>query len=258
MQKNKTYKNVRFSTDALKEAHKKLSEFAVENELEINCVILSVEHDESEWGYDTQDEFFSDYRKYKNDAAYRHWCTDVSVHVNVRSSYTNIEVSSKDRAFIYSVFEVFEKYAPLDYVAPPPKSEKKPTVFIGHGGSNQWRDLKDHLQDKHHIKIEAYETGARAGHTIRDILEDMVNNSTFALLVMTAEDELDSGQMRARQNVIHEIGLFQGKLGFNRAIVLMEKSTEEFSNIAGIQQIRYDNITETFGEVLATIKREFN
>jgi predicted nucleotide-binding protein len=138
------------------------------------------------------------------------------------------------------------------------KTEASPTVFIGHGGSSHWRDLKDHLQDKHHIKVEAYETGARAGHTIRDILDEMVNKSTFALLIMTGEDEQGSGQKRARQNVIHEIGLFQGKLGFNRAIVLMEHTTEEFSNIAGIQQIRYTNISETFGEVLATIKREFD
>ncbi|CAG36890.1 TIR domain-containing protein [Desulfotalea psychrophila] len=258
MQKNKTYRNVRFRTDALKEAYKKLSEFAVQNELEIDCVILSVEHDDSEWHYDTQDEFFSDYRKYQNSASFRHWCNKLSVHVNVSPTYTVIEVSSSDRAFIYSIFEIFEKYATEDYVTPSPELEENLTVFIGHGGSSQWRDLKDHLQDKHNIKIEAYETGARAGHTIRDILEDMVNNSTFALLVMTAEDEQDTGQLRARQNVIHEIGLFQGRLGFNRAIVLMENSTEEFSNIAGVQQIRYSNITETFGEVLATIKREFN
>lgn len=85
----------------------------------------------------------------------------------------------------------------------------------------------------------------------------MANKSTFALLVMSAEDELPTGEFRARQNVIHEIGLFQGKLGFNKAIVLMEHGVEEFSNIYGVQQIRYSNISETFGEVLATINREF-
>jgi hypothetical protein len=48
-------------------------------------------------------------------------------------------------------------------------------------------------------------------------------------------------------------------LGFDRAIVLLEDDTEEFTNIAGIQQIRYSKgkIIETFGEVLATIRREF-
>ena len=76
---------------------------------------------------------------------------------------------------------------------------------------------------------------------------------------MTGEDETSEGGLRARQNVIHEAGLFQGHLGFNRAIVLLEEGTEEFSNIQGIEQIRFGkkNIKETFGEVLATLRREF-
>ena len=59
--------------------------------------------------------------------------------------------------------------------------------------------------------------------------------------------------------MIHEAGLFQGKLGFARAIVLLEQDCNEFSNIAGLQQIRFakGNIKEAFGEVLATIRREF-
>jgi predicted nucleotide-binding protein len=76
---------------------------------------------------------------------------------------------------------------------------------------------------------------------------------------MTGEDETTGGLTLARQNVIHEAGLFQGKLGFSKAIVLLEDGTEEFSNIAGIQQIRFakGNIKETFGEVLAVLRREF-
>jgi Predicted nucleotide-binding protein containing TIR-like domain len=48
---------------------------------------------------------------------------------------------------------------------------------------------------------------------------------------MTAEDEKPYGKLRARLNVIHEAGLFQGRLGFNKAIVLLEDGCEEFSNI---------------------------
>ena len=39
-------------------------------------------------------------------------------------------------------------------------------------------------------------------------------------------------------NVVHETGLFQGRLGFNKAIVLMEDGCDEFSNIHGLTQIR--------------------
>jgi predicted nucleotide-binding protein len=67
-------------------------------------------------------------------------------------------------------------------------------------------------------------------------------------------------ETRARQNVVHETGLFQGRLGFSRAIVLVEEETELFSNLAGIRQIRFSKgkIKETFGDVLAVLRREFN
>jgi predicted nucleotide-binding protein len=64
--------------------------------------------------------------------------------------------------------------------------------------------------------------------------------------------------MHARENVIHETGLFQGRLKHGRAVVLLEEGATEFSNIAGIQQIRFmkNNIRETFGDVLAVLRRE--
>lgn len=125
--------------------------------------------------------------------------------------------------------------------------------------SGQWKELKDHLHEQHGYEVEAYETGARAGHEIRDVLEEMLGKVSFAVLVMTGEDGVECGMMRARQNVVHELGLFQGRLGFTKAIVLLEENTEEFSNLHGVHQIRYrkGNIRETFGDVIATLRREF-
>ena len=55
----------------------------------------------------------------------------------------------------------------------------------------------------------------------------------------TGEDETKDGKLLARQNVVHEAGLFQGgKLGFTRAIILLEEVTEEFSNLAGLKRKR--------------------
>jgi predicted nucleotide-binding protein len=121
-----------------------------------------------------------------------------------------------------------------------------------------WKELKDHLHEKHGYAVEAYEIGSRAGHAIRDILEEMLDESSFALLVMTGDDETKDGRLLARQNVVHEAGLFQGRLGFSQAIILLEDGTEEFSNIAGLQQIRFPKgkIRETFGDVLAVLKHE--
>ena len=156
-----------------------------------------------------------------------------------------------------NIFTAAEKDA---YIPPKDEYAENPdaTIFIGHGRNLAWRDLKDHLTDLHGYKVEAYESGARAGHTIRDN-SHLTKSSSFAVLVMTAEDEQSDGTLHARQNVVHEIGLFQGSLGFDRAIVLLENGTTEFSNLHGIQQLRFDKgrIRETFGDVLATLRREF-
>jgi predicted nucleotide-binding protein len=59
-------------------------------------------------------------------------------------------------------------------------------------------------------------------------------------------------------NVIHEAGLFQGRLGFAKAIVLLEDGCEEFSNIAGLGYIHFSkgNISETFEKVREVLERE--
>jgi predicted nucleotide-binding protein len=56
----------------------------------------------------------------------------------------------------------------------------------------------------------------------------MLDDAVFAFLVMTAEDERAYGTRRARANVIHEVGLFQGRLGFEKAIILLEEGCSEF------------------------------
>ena len=61
---------------------------------------------------------------------------------------------------------------------------------------------------------------------------------------MTADDRTAEGKGRARQNVIHEIGLFQGRLGFNRVILLQQVGTEDFSNVEGLQTARFSERVE--------------
>jgi predicted nucleotide-binding protein len=118
--------------------------------------------------------------------------------------------------------------------------------------------LKDHLHEKHGLTVIAYETGARAGFTIQEVLEELSGSASIAFLLHTGEDAAVDGTLRTRENVVHETGLFQGVLGFKRAIVLLEEGCSEFSNIIGINQIRFatGNIKEAFGDVLAVIRRE--
>ena len=228
--------------------------------------VMSIKRLHETWKYDSEDEFFADYRKYDPSTGYTRFAyrrTTLFHSLDIESLQTDSEVSVKfggdlnRRSAIERVFNVFEADAQKSKL--PYEVIEKPKVFVGHGRSTLWRDLKDHLHDKHSYEVVAYEVGSRAGHAIRNILEEMLAKSSFAVLAMTAEDQTIDGQFRTRQNVVHETGLFQGRLGFNRAIVLLEDGLEEFSNIQGIEQIRFakGNIKETYGEVLATIKREF-
>ena len=141
-------------------------------------------------------------------------------------------------------------------IAKPATLEQK--VFIGHGHSPLWKELKDFLQDRLRLSCEEFTRESAAGKSTKERLEEMLASSTFAFLVMTAEDEHADATMHARVNVIHEVGLFQGKLGFNRAIVILESGCQEFTNIVGLGQIRFPKgaISGAFEEIRKVLERE--
>jgi predicted nucleotide-binding protein len=138
------------------------------------------------------------------------------------------------------------------------KNQSGTRVFIGHGRSSAWLELKNYIQDRLGVQCDDFNRQATAGHTTVARLSTMLTDACFALLVLTAEDEQEDGKVHARQNVVHEAGLFQGKLGFEKAIVMLESGCEEFSNIHGLGQIRFDQgkISSSFHEVSDTLKRE--
>jgi predicted nucleotide-binding protein len=131
-------------------------------------------------------------------------------------------------------------------------------VFIGHGQSLLWRELKDFVSDRLGLPWDEFNRVPVAGVTNIQRLTQLLDNAGIALLILTAEDEQADGSVVARQNVIHEAGLFQGRLGFTRAIVLLEDGCEEFSNINGLGQIRFPagKINGAFEEVRRVLERE--
>lgn len=131
-------------------------------------------------------------------------------------------------------------------------------IFIGHGRSEQWRVLKDFIRDRLRLDFDEFNRVSVAGITNQERLSEMLDRCGFAFLVMTAEDERGDGSLHARQNVIHEVGLFQGRLDWRRAIILLEEGCEEFSNVAGLGQIRFSkgNISSCFEQVRSVLERE--
>ena len=151
-----------------------------------------------------------------------------------------------------------ESLVPIPKLPPSEKASSGRRVFIGHGRSNAWRDLKDFLQDRLHLEYDEFNRESTAGTTTISRLERMLEEASFAFLVMTAEDEHHDSTLHARENVIHEAGLFQGKLGFEKAIILLEEGCAEFSNIKGLTHIPFPkgNIRAIFEEIRRVLERE--
>jgi predicted nucleotide-binding protein len=131
-------------------------------------------------------------------------------------------------------------------------------IFIGHGRSLVWRELKDFIEGRLKLPYEEFNAESAAGIPNDVRLDQMLNDAAFAFVILTAEDESKDGKMQARLNVVHEAGLFQGRLSFKKAIVLLEDGCEEFSNIHGLGQIRFPSgaIKSVFEDVRRVLERE--
>ena len=256
MEKSKYYYRTRFPARVIEEAHDLfLSKLDPKKEIKTPQT-LSITKGEETWRFDSREEFLADYAS-SDLFQFNH---DTLVNRLSVSQYSAnspcVHVRFRLRADIESVFNVFERNVATSKITSASTPIK---VFVGHGRNQQWRDLKDHLHDKQGLDVIAYEIGPRAGLSVKEVLEGMLNESSFAVLILTGDDQHADGELHARHNVVHELGLFQGRLGFTRAVVLLEEGVSEFSNILGVNQIRFSkgNIRETFGDILATIRREF-
>jgi hypothetical protein len=145
-----------------------------------------------------------------------------------------------------TVFSVLEKHEKKTL---PESDSPLRAVFVGHGGDRQWEVVRDYLQSSQY-RVEAFETDERAGFNTLDVVSQMIHASDVAVIVMTAADKLADGSMLARQNVIHEIGFAQGVIGVPNTIILLEEGVKEFTNIAGLTQVRFQR-----GEIHTTKTR---
>ncbi len=137
-------------------------------------------------------------------------------------------------------------------------NNEKKKYFIGHGGSLEWLKLKDFLENTLKLPYEEFNRIPQAGKNTSIRLKEMLESCYMAFLIMTGEDEHTDGTLHARENVIHEIGLFQAQLGYERAIILLEEGCEIFSNIQGITYIPFPkgNIKAAFEDIRDVLERE--
>lgn len=167
---------------------------------------------------------------------------------------TNYSILLNLKPIFFAVKEDYEK----GHLNPTGNMITGRHIFIGHGRSLIWLNLKDFLQERLGLTVDEFNRVPTAGVTTPDRLKEMLNDAAFAFLILTAEDEQADGKVHARLNVVHEAGLFQGKLGFKRAIIMLEEGCEEFSNVHGLGQLRFPAgmIGSQFEEIRRVLERE--
>ena len=130
-------------------------------------------------------------------------------------------------------------------------------IFISHGHNELLKlKLKDFLQNHLDRQPLILSELPNYGRTVVEKLEDASKMCNAAIILLTKDDETKEGGMRARQNVIHEIGFFQGKYGRNKVILLYEQGVEVFSNISGILRIEFSS--DHFEEIYENLRTELS
>ncbi|WP_027715410.1 TIR domain-containing protein [Desulfuromonas sp. TF] len=141
-----------------------------------------------------------------------------------------------------------------------PKIESQRRVFISHGQSDEWRKVQPFIEKD--VKLQTIEL-AQEPNAGRTIIEKLIDNSIrcdSAVIVMTGDDFTKEEEARVRENVMHEIGFFQGSYGRKKVILLHEEGVNIPSNLSGVAYIPFpkDNIEAGFHVLQRELKAIYN
>ncbi len=182
-----------------------------------------------------------------------------------------VDYSSYDRESFINAYEVtmnnladykkeFEKEK-LKIVKKNKKTNNKVfdnRVFIVHGHNNEAKDSLSNFLRKIKLDPIILHEQISGGLTIIEKLEKY-SEVEGAIALFTADDmgkskKEEELKNRARQNVVFEAGMFLGKLGRNRLIILKEKGVSDISDLDGILYIDIDSNNSWHFQVAKELK----
>lgn len=159
---------------------------------------------------------------------------------------------------------IHEEQQPPTGVRTSPQTSATPRqgkIFIVHGSNHVVRDkIKTYLITDLSIPedmIEILEMEPFKGRTLIEKFEDVANRCRFAIIILTGDDvlwiPLLKREVRARQNVILELGFFWGRLGRQHLALLVDSRIRRPSDIDGVG---YIPITEDLARTKVDLQNE--
>jgi len=115
-----------------------------------------------------------------------------------------------------------------------------PIVFIIHGHDEEMkRSVQLFLNRAELQDIVLHEQPDKSRTVIEKLIEES-ENAGYVIALLSPDDVQGDGTLRARQNVILEIGYFIGKLGRDKVRLLKRGDTDVPSDLQGILYDTYD------------------
>lgn len=137
--------------------------------------------------------------------------------------------------------------------------ERPKRVFISHGRSKEWYKVQAYIEKDINLATLELAQEPILGRTVLQKLNDEASRCGYAVIVMTGDDMVGE-EIRARENVMHEIGFFQGKYGLQNVTLLHEEGVNIPSNIHGLVYIPFpkDTVEATFGALSRELKAQLS
>ena len=156
----------------------------------------------------------------------------------------------RDIRLLTSIIERLPLFEGPSGVAPPSPAPGPSAlrVFVVHGHDERVRlAVVRFLENTStNFSVQVLSEAVNLGRTIIEKFEGEAGPATFAVVLLTGDDEggpkgSDERRLRGRQNVVLELGYFFGKLGRGRVVILYEEGVELPSDVQGIAYIPLDD-----------------
>ncbi|HYP21957.1 MAG TPA: nucleotide-binding protein [Actinomycetota bacterium] len=136
---------------------------------------------------------------------------------------------------------------PIEGGPAPARTElRKETIFVVHGHDRAAElEVLRFLERATDLRPVVLHDEPNRGRTIIEKFEEVAANATYAVVILTPDDEgraqnAPDLKPRARQNVVFELGFFFGALDRNRVAALYTPEIERPSDIDGVAYIEFD------------------